>query len=57
MLNKPKKIKPLKDEDLNRVNIESLSPSEALVRFYRLKEEEKRQRLQEKVRDVGILLN
>jgi hypothetical protein len=57
MLNKTKKIKPIKDEDLNRSNIDSLSPSEALERFYRLKEEEKKQRLLEEVREIGILLN
>jgi hypothetical protein len=57
MLNKPKKIKPIKEEDYSKISIEILSPSEALERFYRLKEIEKEQRLLEEVRDVGVLLS
>ncbi len=57
MLNKSKKVKPIKDEEWGKVSVAELSPNEALERFYRLKAEEKRQRLLEEVRDVGILLN
>lgn len=57
MLNNPKKVKVIKDEDWSKTSIENLSPSEALERFYRLKAIEKEQRLLEEVRDVGILLS
>lgn len=57
MLNKPKKVKTIKDDDWGKVSVSELSPNEALERFYRLKAEEKRQRLLEEVRDVGVLLS
>lgn len=50
------KLRKIKDDDWSKVAASELSPAEALARFYRLKAEEKRQRLLEEVRNVELLI-
>jgi hypothetical protein len=33
-MNKPKKVKTIKDDDWSKVSVSELSPNEALERFY-----------------------
>jgi len=52
----PIKIRKIKDDDWSKASASELSPIEVLARFHRLKDEEKRQRLLEEVRNVGLLI-
>lgn len=49
------KLKILKDNNWGNSCKDELSPTEALERFFKLKTEEKKQRLQEEVRNVELL--
>ena len=50
------KDKVIKDDDWGKTSVSDLSPMEALARFKLLKAEEKRQRLLEEVKNVGLLI-
>ena len=52
---KKPKLTIIKDNDWMKSYKGELSPSQALERFYKLKTEEKRQRLLEEVRNVELL--
>jgi hypothetical protein len=52
----PIKIRKIKDDDWSKPSTSELSPKEALARFHRLKDKEKRQRLLEEVKNVGLLI-
>ena len=54
--NKSIKVKVIKDDDWGKTSVSDLSPMEALARFKLLKAEEKRQRLLEEVKNVGLLI-
>ena len=56
MSNKSIKVKVIKDDDWGKTSVSDLSPMEALARFKLLKAEEKRQRLLEEVKNVGLLI-
>ena len=50
------KVKAIKDDDWGKTSVSDLSPTEALARFKLLKAEQKRQRLLEEVKNVGLLI-
>ena len=62
VVKKPEPIKPIqhvklrkiKDDDWSKASRLELSPAEALARFYRLKDGDKRQRLLEEVKNVDL---
>jgi ribosomal protein L11 methylase PrmA len=54
---KKPKLKAITENDWGNSCKEDLSPTQALQRFYKLKEEEKRQRLLEEVRNVDLLIS
>jgi hypothetical protein len=56
-LKKSTEPKAIKDNDRNKNPDSDLSEVEALARFYRLKAEEKRQKLLKQVQNVGCLLS
>ena len=54
-ITKKPKLTTIKDNDWMKSYKGELSPSQALERFYKLKTEEKKQRLLEEVRNVELL--
>ncbi len=52
---KKPKLTIIKDNDWGKSCKDELSPSQALERFYKLKAEEKKRRLQEEVRNIDLL--
>lgn len=49
------KLKTIKDEDWSKTSVEDLSPSQALERYNKLRDEDKKRRLLEEVRNVELL--